>query len=977
MNRTFKRFIIFSGMFLVFYGTIWAQNVPPALFVKDGEQSVALQVTAVHVDTRIYGSLAQTVMTMTFYNPGTRAVAGDLYFPLPEGATISGYALDIKGVMIDGVVVEKDRGRQVFEKIVRKGIDPGLVEWVKGNNFKTRIFPIPAQGTRTVRVSYIAACPEKAQKRYYYLPLSFKTRVREFSIRVQVIKPAAAPTITEWAPAGFHFSAWEDGFTAGASLANTVLSHDLMVAIPTVNEPPVRVERSADGNIYFSINDTVKPVGSNTAPISPKKITLYWDASMSRAAANHEREFGLLRGFFRLHKKTNITVELVVFRNTAENGGRFVISNGNTDKLIRALRQIEYDGGTQMGALPPAAPGSDYALLFSDGISDFGREDPPVLKVPLYIVSGQSGTNHSFLRYLALQNKGEYFNLNSEEDTTVIEHIGSTTFGFLGIKTDPNRITAVFPSLPQPVNGGRFTLTGLLKQKSARIVLQYGVGGRVTAEQAYTVSADDAVGGELLRLDWARKKLSELVIFPERNMEAIVELGKEQGLVTPGTSLIVLDSLEQYVEHRIAPPQSLPEMREEYFEAVARLDREIAHKKQDKLERVVALWQERIQWWNTKFKYPRDFKFRENDKKKMEEPRSIDQTEELIPGNESAVPRGLADTDTAEPAETDTITGTRNAKTEEKEKAPGETDEQPAISVQAWDPDTPYLKALKKTEKAELYSVYLGFKKEFGTSPAFYLDCGDYFYKQGLPKLGLRIWSNIAELELENAALLRILAHRLAQKKELALAAMLFETVLKLRPEEPQSYRDLALVLGDEGNYDRAIDLLYQVVLGEWDRFAEIELIALMELNAMIPKAKAAGITTFNVDPRLIKLIDVDVRIIMTWDADLTDMDLWVTEPSGEKAYYGHRSTTIGANFSRDFTQGYGPEEYIIRKAMKGTYKIEANYFSNRAPSLSGTVTIQVDIFTNFGRPNQEHKAITIRLRENKETIKIGEITFK
>ncbi|MEJ2663488.1 MAG: VIT domain-containing protein, partial [Spirochaetia bacterium] len=133
MNRTFKRFIIFLGMFLIFYGTIWAQNVPPALFVKDGEKSVALQVTAVHVDTRIYGSLAQTAMTMTFYNPGNRAVAGDLYFPLPDGATVSGYALDIKGVMIDGVVVEKDRGRQVFEKIVRKGIDPGLVEWVKGN----------------------------------------------------------------------------------------------------------------------------------------------------------------------------------------------------------------------------------------------------------------------------------------------------------------------------------------------------------------------------------------------------------------------------------------------------------------------------------------------------------------------------------------------------------------------------------------------------------------------------------------------------------------------------------------------------------------------------------------------------------------------------------------------------------------------------------------------------------------------------
>jgi regulator of sirC expression with transglutaminase-like and TPR domain len=40
---------------------------------------------------------------------------------------------------------------------------------------------------------------------------------------------------------------------------------------------------------------------------------------------------------------------------------------------------------------------------------------------------------------------------------------------------------------------------------------------------------------------------------------------------------------------------------------------------------------------------------------------------------------------------------------------------------------------------------------------------------------------------------------------------MLFEEVLRLRPEEPQSYRDLALVLARQGQYERAIELLYKV----------------------------------------------------------------------------------------------------------------------------------------------------------------------
>jgi Ca-activated chloride channel family protein len=971
-----KRIILISILFLLFQLLAWAQDVPPALFVKEGEQSQALKVTSVSVDTRIYGSLAETTMTLSFYNPASREVAGDLYFPLPQGATISGYALDIGGVMVDGVVVEKDRGRQVFEEIVRQGIDPGLVEWVKGNNFKTRVFPIPAAGSRTVSIRYLCDLIEKEQKRYYYLPLKFKDKVKTFSIHVQVVKTTAAPSIEEGGFANFSFSKWEDSYVAETSLKNADLSRDLVVAIPTVNQPPVLVEKAKDDAVYFVINDSVPPAVSEQNLPSPERITIYWDASSSHGLSDHKRSYKILKDFFTLHKKQRIMVELVVFRNIALKPRQFVITGGDSRKLVEALQQIDYDGGTQMGSLPPAAKNTDYALLFTDGISNFGKENPPPLGTPLYIFSDQAQANHSFLRYLSLQNGGEYFNLNRTPDDIIVQNIGRSAYSFLGVKIEKQQVADVFPSLPEAVSG-RFTLAGKLHNKSARVVIQYGYNGVVKKEQSYTISAQDAADSELLRLTWAQKKLAELVIFPERNMEAIIALGKEQGLVTPYTSLIVLESLEQYVEHRIAPPETFPDMREEYFEAIARLDREQAQKKEDKLERMVALWEERVTWWNTEFKYAPDFKYQDTDKQ--------DELTEEAEGGRGGGPEETRPTtaddrengDELGAAETDIVSGGEAEKSKSEDKEEEAVQKKPEITVQAWDPDTPYLNDLKKAQKKELYQIYLAHKKEYGSSPAFYLDCGDFFYKQGLPELGLRIWSNIAELELENAALLRILAHRLSQEEELALSALLFETVLKLRPEEPQSYRDLALVLGREGEYERAVGLLYQVVLGEWDRFEEIELIALMEMNALIPKAKKAGITQFNVDPRLVKLLDVDVRIIMTWDIDLTDMDLWVTEPSGEKAYYGNRQTTIGANFSRDFTQGYGPEEYIIKKAMKGTYKIEANYFSSSAPAIAGSVTIQVDIFTNYGRPDEERKSITIRLRENKETLFIGEITFK
>jgi len=128
------------------------------------------------------------------------------------------------------------------------------------------------------------------------------------------------------------------------------------------------------------------------------------------------------------------------------------------------------------------------------------------------------------------------------------------------------------------------------------------------------------------------------------------------------------------------------------------------------------------------------------------------------------------------------------------------------------------------------------------------------------------------------------------------------------------------------------------------------------------------------VDPRLIKLLDVDIRIVMTWHADMTDIDLWVTEPSGEKAFYSHSQTAIGGSVSRDFTQGYGPEEYILRKAMRGTYKVEANYYGTTAVELSGPITLQLDVYTNYGRRDEMCKSVTLRLAEKKETLKVASI---
>lgn len=45
-----------------------------------------------------------------------------------------------------------------------------------------------------------------------------------------------------------------------------------------------------------------------------------------------------------------------------------------------------------------------------------------------------------------------------------------------------------------------------------------------------------------------------------------------------------------------------------------------------------------------------------------------------------------------------------------------------------------------------------------------------------------------------------------------------------------------------------------------------------------------------------------------------------------------------------------------LKKSMKGKYAIDVDYFSDSAPSILGPVTLQVEIFTNYGRANEDKK---------------------
>ena len=96
------------------FGTFFSQ-IPTLEIGNEKKHPVILQEAK--FDTKILGNLATTTATYTFYNPSNRILEGTLTFPLPEGVSVSGYALDINGKLRNAVPVLKERAKEVFESI--------------------------------------------------------------------------------------------------------------------------------------------------------------------------------------------------------------------------------------------------------------------------------------------------------------------------------------------------------------------------------------------------------------------------------------------------------------------------------------------------------------------------------------------------------------------------------------------------------------------------------------------------------------------------------------------------------------------------------------------------------------------------------------------------------------------------------------------------------------------------------------------
>ncbi|RKZ58009.1 MAG: hypothetical protein DRQ99_26060 [Candidatus Parabeggiatoa sp. nov. 3] len=128
------------------------------------------------------GFLAFTELKMVFYNPQNRQREGRFQIILPDNAAISRFAMKIGDQLQEGEVVEKQLARRAYEDFLHRRQDPALLETDSGNRFNARIFPIAPQSEKLLILSYSQRL--LGENSEYVLPLKGLPQLKHLSIQV-------------------------------------------------------------------------------------------------------------------------------------------------------------------------------------------------------------------------------------------------------------------------------------------------------------------------------------------------------------------------------------------------------------------------------------------------------------------------------------------------------------------------------------------------------------------------------------------------------------------------------------------------------------------------------------------------------------------------------------------------------------------------------------------------------------------------
>jgi len=1107
--------------FFVAITTVMAQSVP---VIQAGERT--LGVKKIDIEVQIVGNVATTTYDMYFYNPTDQILEGELNFPLGEGQKVVRYALDVNGSLREAVVVEKEKGRVAFEAVVRRRVDPALLEQGTGNNYKSRIYPIPANGYKRVLLAFEQVVPYQTIGHVLAFENSFENLMERYELKVKVHNSSAQPILNKNGKAT-RLTKKDGGFIYNDVAVNSSVNNAFKLTVPQVDA----VQSYLFDNkayIYKTLNRLASPKKL------PNSLAIFWDSSLSMKDRDLQKELNLLNQY--LSNLGAIQIELITFSNTLMDQKKFVNSTEGRNQLVNILKKQVYDGATSFDWITDVSFSAQEVLLFSDGLNTHS-DLTNCLDVPLYAISSSKAANFDALKQLASCTGGDYINLSKTTTDEGFRQLTQEALYFMGAYQEGNDVVS-FPVKESLVNND-FGVALEDVTPGAVITLNFGTKKSPKAMSVQVMLPTRSNGSEMVQQRWANLKIDALLAKGEESKAQVIALAKLYGIITPHTSLIVLETAQDYADYQIEPPV---ELKKEYDRLVAQNSQSVF----DNSEETEALaLEEAVEVQATKsapagplgtmvtvsgtltddsglplpgvniivagtatgtqsdfdgnysiqagigevlvFSYV-GFSTLESDvlgngdvsirmqpnsqldevvivaqgmkreKKSLGfgvsevtakdiEGRSESDIARVLSGKASGVAvtnqsgmsgsstnviirgynsitgsnqaliivdgvpfsndtntRGsfitgnnggsrLADLDpnlihdvkvlkglaattlygsagrngvilitTKSQATGRVNTGSSNATSSSNSAVNEDENIDPRIlelrtaKTYAQKSIKPaYVTAIKSQSSVDdMYDLYLQLRPENLGNPAFFIDVFDVLYKKN-SKMAIRILSNLGELDLDNYEMLKALGYKYEAIKNYNAASFVYKKVLELRPEDSQSYRDLALVYANLGKTQE----VEKLIAGLKDesfysgnrrrRFEGFHQVLNTELLGALNTSK-------------IKTAGYDLRVVIDWNHNDTDIDLHIIDPNNEECYFSHPDTEMGGKMSSDMTQGFGPEQFVLANAKRGTYFVSLDYYGDSYQKVDRPTYLKVTIFKNYGRPNQTQEIQVIHL---------------
>ncbi len=539
-------------------------------------RNVPLTIGYHKVTVDIRDQIARTEIEESFINTTNQTLEGVFYFPLPQDASISGFAMWIGDEMVQAEIVEKQRAREIYETILRERRDPGLLEWTGGNIFKARVFPITSE--KRIKISYTQVLSKIGNTyRYNYALQSELLRLHplkklQLEVKVSSIEPLAkVESPSHSCRIDTTTNAAHVEFDASEYTPKQDFELDITTAPTQSNITLVSHKRANDGYFMLLVNspqeiDNAKP--SVLPNSSPTNFLIMADTSGSMAGSQRDKQINFIEALLSSLGAQD-TFNLVTCDVTTQQAFNQAVVN-TPENRERALQFLEKrvplgwsDLNKAFSLTMELLDKQTQVIYVGDGIITRSNSDPVAFSKHLKNLYQGNGTFHAVatgssyesavLKSIASLGGGSvrFVGATDAAQTAfeLLKEISSPVVKDLKCKFTGADIAAVYPdNLPNLPAGTQQFIVGRYNPATTEGKVQVVVSGvlngqQIEYSQVLTLASENEGNSFIPRL-WARQHLDHLLAegASQQTKDKIITLSEDFQIITPYTSFLVLES---------------------------------------------------------------------------------------------------------------------------------------------------------------------------------------------------------------------------------------------------------------------------------------------------------------------------------------------------------------------------------------------------------------------------------------------------